>query len=44
VAGSVLACALFSPNALGYAFIIAIGVVIAFLTELEYYGLERIVS
>jgi hypothetical protein len=44
VAGSVLVLVLFSPTALGYAFVIAQAVVVAFLAELEYYGLRRIAS
>jgi hypothetical protein len=44
VAGSVLVLVLFSPTALGYAFVIAQAVVVAFLAELEYYRLRRIAS
>ena len=44
VAGSVLVLALFPPTALGYAFVIAQAVVVAFLAELEYYGLRRVAS
>ena len=44
VAGSVLVLVLFSPTAVGYAFVIAQAVVVAFLAELEYYGLRRIAS
>jgi hypothetical protein len=44
VAGSILVLVLFSPTALGYAFVIAQAVVVAFLAELEYYGLRRIAS
>ena len=34
----------FSTAAVGYAFVIAQGMVVAFLAELEYYGLRRIAS
>ena len=44
VAGSVLVLVLFSPTALGYAFVIAQAVVVAFLAELECSGLRRIAS
>ena len=44
VAGSVLVLLLFSPTAVGYAFVIAQAVVVAFLAELEVYGLRRIAS
>ena len=44
VAGSVLVLVLFSPTAVGYAFVIAQAVVVVFLAELEYTGLRRIAS
>jgi len=44
VAGCVLVLLLSSPTALGYAFVIAQALVVAFLAELEYYGLRRIAS
>jgi hypothetical protein len=44
VAGSVLVLVLFSPTAVGHAFVIALALVVAFLPELEYYGLRRIAS
>ena len=44
LAGSVLVLLLTSPTGLGYAFVIAQAVVVAFLTELEYVGLRRIAS
>ena len=44
VVGSALVLLLFSPTALGYAFVIAQALVVAFLAELEYYGLRRIAS
>jgi len=44
VAGSVLVLVVFSPTAVGDAFVIAQAVVVAFLAELEYYGLRRIAS
>jgi hypothetical protein len=41
VAGSLAVLALFSPTALGWAFVIAQAVVVAALAELEYVGLRR---
>lgn len=42
VAGSILALFVYSPTALGYAFVIAQAVVVALLAELELVSLRRI--
>jgi hypothetical protein len=44
VAGSALVLMVEVPTALGYAFVIAQGVVVAFLAELEYIGLRKAAS
>ena len=44
VAGSALVLMVEVPTALGYAFVIAQGVVVAFLAELEYIGVRKAAS
>lgn len=44
VAGSLLVLMVEIPTALGYAFVIAQGIVVALLAELEYTGLRRAAS